>query len=335
MFRNYIETWKTLLLSIPLRLFDYVMIMVFVLYVFEDISFGLIASGISFISTISSFFIGLVLYPYVSNFLSSVFNFPKGVADAVSFLSVAAVGFICVSIILSLLRRKYIDIEFPKVVDSIGGAIFGSLSFFFIASFAVSLLLSFPTSAVIRETIRDSIAGRFLSSNTQGIDRSVRQIFGGAIEDTINFLTIKPDSNESISLNFKTDSPKRDTAAENEMLDEVNKQRTERGIPPLSEDFSLGEVARAHAKDMLVRGYFSHYTPEGLSPFDRMGIANIPYQFAGENLAFAPDVTIAMNGLMKSPGHRENILSRNFGKVGIGVLDAGIYGKMFVQEFSD
>lgn len=134
MFRNYIETWKTLLLSIPLRLFDYVMIMVFVLYVFEDISFGLIASGISFISTISSFFIGLVLYPYVSNFLSSVFNFPKGVADAVSFLSVAAVGFICVSIILSLLRRKYIDIEFPKVVDSIGGAIFGSLSFFFIAS---------------------------------------------------------------------------------------------------------------------------------------------------------------------------------------------------------
>lgn len=81
------------------------MIMVFVLYVFEDISFGLIASGISFISTISSFFIGLVLYPYASNFLSSLFNFPKGVSDAVSFLGVAALGFICVSVILSLLRN--------------------------------------------------------------------------------------------------------------------------------------------------------------------------------------------------------------------------------------
>ena len=89
-------------------------------------------------------------------------DLPKGVADAVSFLAVAAIGFLCVSVILSILRKKYIDIEFPKIVDYVGGAIFGTLSFFFIASFAVSLLLSFPTSAVIRDTIRDSVAGRFL-----------------------------------------------------------------------------------------------------------------------------------------------------------------------------
>jgi len=97
----------------------------------------------------------------------------------------------------------------------------------------------------------------------------------------------------------------------------------------------LQPVGRAHAADMLKRGYFSHYTPEGLSPFDRMEQAGITYLYAGENLAFSPNVTLAMQGLMNSPGHRENILSEHFGRVGIGVLDAGVYGEMFVQEFRD
>ncbi|KKR88441.1 MAG: SCP-like protein extracellular [Candidatus Gottesmanbacteria bacterium GW2011_GWA2_41_12] len=63
--------------------------------------------------------------------------------------------------------------------------------------------------------------------------------------------------------------------------------------------------------------------------------AGIFYTEAGENLAFAPNVNIAHAGLMNSPGHRANILSPDFGKVGIGVIDGGIYGEMFVQKFTD
>jgi len=40
-------------------------------------------------------------------------------------------------------------------------------------------------------------------------------------------------------------------------------------------------------------------------------------------------------GLMKSPGHRRNILSRDFRKIWICALDGGIQGIMFVQMFSD
>ena len=56
---------------------------------------------------------------------------------------------------------------------------------------------------------------------------------------------------------------------------------------------------------------------------------------AGENLALAPTTEFAHEGLMNSPGHRANILNGQFRRVGIGVLDGGIYGKMFVQEFTD
>jgi uncharacterized protein YkwD len=86
---------------------------------------------------------------------------------------------------------------------------------------------------------------------------------------------------------------------------------------------------------MLQGGFFSHYDKEGRSPFDRMDDARIAYLSAGENLALAPNTDLAMQGLMNSPGHRANILSKNFGHVGIGVMDGGIYGKMFVQEFTN
>ena len=119
------------------------------------------------------------------------------------------------------------------------------------------------------------------------------------------------------------------------MLEDVNKERTSRGIAPVEMDTSLQQLARNYAQEMLAKGYFSHYTPDGLSPFDRMNSAHIQFTYAGENLAFSANEDLAMQGLMNSPGHRENILSKNYHKIGIGVIDAGIYGEMFVQEFTD
>ena len=119
------------------------------------------------------------------------------------------------------------------------------------------------------------------------------------------------------------------------MLAMVNSERKNVGLSALSFSENLAKVGRAHCIDMFERGYFSHYTPEGLSPFDRMLQANINFNYAGENLALAPNTELAMRGLMQSPGHKANILSQNFNRVGIGVIDGGVYGEMFCQEFSD
>jgi uncharacterized protein YkwD len=54
---------------------------------------------------------------------------------------------------------------------------------------------------------------------------------------------------------------------------------------------------------------------------------------AGENLALAPSLQVAHNGLMNSPGHRRNILDHQFGRVGIGIMDGGIRGLMVTQNF--
>ena len=84
---------------------------------------------------------------------------------------------------------------------------------------------------------------------------------------------------------------------------------------------------------MFARVYFAQVTPKGGDLFDRMREASISFLTAGENLALAPTKQIAHTGLMRSPGHRANILQRDFGRVGIGIMDGGIHGLMVTQDF--
>lgn len=123
------------------------------------------------------------------------------------------------------------------------------------------------------------------------------------------------------------------TADEQRMLNLVNSERAKNGLSPLKPNLKLTEVARIKARDMIQNKYFSHTSPTYGSPFDMMRKFGISFRTAGENLAGAPTVDTAHKNLMNSPGHRANILNGSFKEVGIGVVDGGPYGKMFVQMF--
>ena len=86
---------------------------------------------------------------------------------------------------------------------------------------------------------------------------------------------------------------------------------------------------------MFQQGYFAHVDQNGGTPFDRMRAGGAAFRAAGENLALAPTVQIAHDGLMNSPGHRANILNPRYRRIGIGVADGGMHGKMFTQNFAD
>ena len=144
---------------------------------------------------------------------------------------------------------------------------------------------------------------------------------------------IKPGSRGSVPLGFTVQDPQPRPDLEARMLQLVNQERAAKGQRALRADPELRDVARAHSRDMLVRGYFSHVTPEGKDPFDRLRQANVKYLSAGENLAFAPSLPQLHQTLMNSPGHRANILRAAFGRVGIGIMDGGRRGQMVTQEF--
>ena len=112
-------------------------------------------------------------------------------------------------------------------------------------------------------------------------------LFREAVAETLNLLTVQPDSHERVSLPYKVTSARPRPELEARMLELVNKERVANGLPPLAADPELTVVARKHSGDMFSRGYFAHDTPEGRSPFDRMHEEGVSFLTAGENLALA------------------------------------------------
>lgn len=123
------------------------------------------------------------------------------------------------------------------------------------------------------------------------------------------------------------------SAEEQEMINLVNSERVANGLPKLQVDLQLSNVARMKSMDMVKNNYFSHESPTYGSPFEMMKQFGISYTSAGENIACNQSVKAAHTSLMNSQGHRENILSRSYDHIGIGIVDGGKCGKMFTQQF--
>jgi uncharacterized protein YkwD len=123
-----------------------------------------------------------------------------------------------------------------------------------------------------------------------------------------------------------------DPSAETAVLTLVNEARTGAGCDPVTADPALAAVARAHSADMRDRDYFSHTSPEGLSPFDRAEQAGVDYARA-ENIAFGQaDAAAVMEAWLESPGHRANILDCDLTTLGVGVAE-GTGGPWWTQLF--
>ncbi|HTE17435.1 MAG TPA: CAP domain-containing protein [Armatimonadota bacterium] len=127
-------------------------------------------------------------------------------------------------------------------------------------------------------------------------------------------------------------------SVERELVALIARERAERGLARLDVDVVLIEAARSHSQEMGDKGYFDHYspTPGRRSPMERYlrasrgsgrGVA------VGENIYFSSEVSAqgAHRAFMNSRGHRDNILGRNWRRVGIGI-HANADGEFWVTE---
>jgi uncharacterized protein YkwD len=107
-----------------------------------------------------------------------------------------------------------------------------------------------------------------------------------------------------------------------------NQIRAEHHLTALRTNKRLRQAAVGHSRDMVARDYFEHTTPSGVTMVDR--ILKARYVRAdegwslGENLAWGTGSygtpRGAVEAWMASPGHRENILRREYREVGIGIV---------------
>ena len=112
-----------------------------------------------------------------------------------------------------------------------------------------------------------------------------------------------------------------------EVIRLTNEKRAQAGLAPLAENSKLSEAARAKGNDMLAKGYWAHFAPDGTSPWSFFLSFGYKYRYAGENLArdFSSD-HLAVEAWMASPTHKENILNANYKDIGIGVVEGSLSG---------
>ncbi len=107
----------------------------------------------------------------------------------------------------------------------------------------------------------------------------------------------------------------------------TNESRKEYQLNALVENSLLAKAAQAKADDMLAKGYFSHNTPNGDTPWSFIVGAGYNYIMAGENLAVNFTESEAVEeAWMNSPGHKANILNKNFEEIGIGISQGQYQG---------
>ncbi|WP_328869095.1 CAP domain-containing protein [Streptomyces sp. NBC_00287] len=119
-----------------------------------------------------------------------------------------------------------------------------------------------------------------------------------------------------------------------EVVELTNRERAGAGLRPLAVDPVLTTAAQAHSADMVARAFYSHTSPEGSQPWDRAAAAGSRRRSIGENIACGQrSPAEVVRGWMNSPGHRANILKRDFTHIGIGFAGGGEAGTYWTQLF--
>ncbi|MFK2824129.1 CAP domain-containing protein [Bacillus sp. B190/17] len=123
-------------------------------------------------------------------------------------------------------------------------------------------------------------------------------------------------------------------AFEQQVVDLTNQERQKAGLSALKIDSQLSSVARKKSEDMLAKNYFSHTSPTYGSPFDMMKQFGVTYRTAGENIAKGQRTPAeVVKAWMESPGHRANILNKDYTHIGVGYVENGnIWTQMFIGK---
>lgn len=298
---------------------------------------GFFSLATSLISFIFALWIAVTYQAPVSLFLTEKFGVSSSWSVVLAYITIAFGIQIITEHMLGLALLKMPKrIVHSKVSNWVGAAV-SALNGVVLVTFFLLIILALPLRGTVKKDIRESKIGSVLTKFVQIHGGPLQSAVEEAGLQAVKFFTVAPRSKENISLNV---SPKSsdlhiDTAAETHMLTLVNAERAKVGAPALKMDAKIVAVARAHSRDMFMRRYFSHYTPEGTDAGDRLTYGGVMYTVAGENLAYSPDVETAHTGLMNSPEHKKNLLDPQFAHIGIGIIATDSFGIMVTQNFTN
>ena len=123
------------------------------------------------------------------------------------------------------------------------------------------------------------------------------------------------------------------SSAASEVVRLTNSTRTQNGYAALTEDSALSKAAAVRARE--IASSFSHTRPSGSSFSSVLSESGVSYRRAGENIASGQkSASEVVNAWMNSSGHRANMLSSSYSRIGTASVNVG--GTLYwVQLFAD
>lgn len=94
-------------------------------------------------------------------------------------------------------------------------------------------------------------------------------------------------------------------------------------VQKLTVNIELSEAAFVHAQDMYRQNYFSHVSPQGISPEERVTAAGYPGSFLAENIAAGcASVNEAIDAWLESPSHCEALMKGEADEMGVAQVNS-------------
>lgn len=266
-----------------------------------------------------------------------------GTSDEISRLIGGAAIFLVVGILASVVAhflQRVFTLPGLALSNRALGALLALTWALFLAVLVLSLLAVLPLPSSVGDQIDNSKVATYLTDPEEPAQTVFQTVAGDRVleallnlKDLVGGKEVILEEGETLEIPAaEPEELKPDEESATEIFDLLNRARVEEGLEPLAWSSALAEVGVAYAEEMYAGGFFSHDSPESGNVVDRVKAAGIPYRILGENLALAATPRSVHDGLMASPGHRENILRAGFTRIGIGVVD-GPHGLMVVQVF--
>ncbi len=299
---------------------------------------GFVLIGLEIISFTIATILVMTVYHQMGTLIKSIAHVTIPLSNVAGVIIVWVVAEVAGAIFI---RFAFVPRLTPHVqlsnINRIGGSVLNVFKSAAIITLGLAIYIGLPITTDIKRPVSNSFVAQQLLASSGDLPAKIALGLGRDINDSLSFFTITsdPESEKRVDLGYTTTNITIDAKDEAAMLVLLNHERTSRNLPALTLNVKARAVARTYAADLFARGYFSHISNEGKTPFDRMKAGGVSFGSAGENLALAPTLQLAHTGLMNSPGHRDNILSPNYSTVGIGIIDGGPYGLMVAQDFTD
>jgi uncharacterized protein YkwD len=310
---------------------DIILLLIMGICVWSNYQRGFIMSSLHLIAWIGSLVISFLLYELLNIILLTIFPSLNFWAPPLSFMLILVFSRWGLDTLADRLLDNIPQQNHDHITNKIAGIAPGVVNGFIYAALLATFFMLAPLTKLSQLT-RDSKLGEDLVTKVSWLESKLSPIFSETLNRTVRKTTLE-EKDGVVKLPFIVTYPHARPELEAQMLVLVNQERKKMGLRLLEADPEIAITARKHSADMFLRGYFSHYTPEKVDPFERMRKDKIRFFTAGENLALAQSLQIAHKELMESAGHRANILNPVFGRLGIGILDGGIYGLMITQNF--